>query len=103
MKRLCRAASLPDAHILRGLLEQSGIAAHVFNENAQSGAGELPVPEALPEIWVADERDFTRAQEVVREFERAPRVTASAPCSSCGEDNPANFQVCWNCGAALCV
>jgi hypothetical protein len=39
----------------------------------------------------------------VREFERAPRVTASARCSGCGEDNPANFQVCWNCGAALCV
>jgi hypothetical protein len=103
MKRLCRAISLPDAHILRGLLEQSGIAAHVFNENAQSGAGELPLQEALPEVWVTDERDFTRAQELIREFERAPRVTASTRCSACGEDNPANFQVCWNCGAALCI
>jgi hypothetical protein len=102
MKRLCRAASLPDAHILRGVLEQSGIEAHVFNENAQSGVGQLPVTEALPEVWVADERDLARAQQVIREFESAPRVTASAACSRCGEDNPANFQVCWNCGAALC-
>ena len=39
MKRLCKAASLPDAHILRGLLEQEGIEVHVFNENAQSGVG----------------------------------------------------------------
>jgi hypothetical protein len=52
---------------------------------------------------VADERDYARAQEVMREFERAPPETASAACSSCGEDNPANFQVCWNCGAALCA
>src|SRR5512145_1321519 len=103
MKRLCRAVSLPDAHILREVLEQSGIEAHVFNENAQSGAGQLPVTEAMPEIWVADERDLARAREVVREFESAPRVTGSVACGHCGEDNPANFQVCWNCGAVLCA
>jgi hypothetical protein len=101
MKRLCKAASLPDAHILRGVLEQEGIDVHVFNENAQSGVGHLPVAEALPELWVADEKDFRRAQDVVRRFEAAPRIEASVRCSACGEDNPGNFQVCWSCGAAL--
>ena len=102
MKRLCRASSLPDAHILRGLLEQSGIVARVFNENAQSGVGQLPVSEAQPELWLDDERDLSRAQAVLSEFEAAPRVTGSLRCSRCAEDNPANFQVCWNCGATLC-
>ena len=101
MKRLCKAASLPDAHILRGLLEQAGIEAHVFNENAQSGVGQLPVTEALPEVWVAEERDLERAREVVRRFESAPQDTSTLRCAGCGEDNPGNFQVCWNCGAAL--
>ena len=64
MKRLCRASSLPDAHILRGLLEQSGIEALVFNENAQGGVGQIPVTEALPEVWLADERDLPRAEAV---------------------------------------
>jgi hypothetical protein len=101
MKRLCRASSLPDAHILRGLFEQSGIVVHVFNENAQSGVGQLPVSDAQPELWLDDERDLSRAQALLREFEAAPRVTESLRCERCAEDNPSNFQVCWHCGAAL--
>ncbi len=101
MKRLCKAASLPDAHILRGLLEQEGIEVHVFNENAQSGVGQLPVTEALPELWVDNENDWQRAQQVVRRFEAAPRIDTTLRCATCGEDNPGNFQLCWSCGAAL--
>jgi hypothetical protein len=101
MKRLCKAASLPDAHILRGLLEQEGIEVHVFNENAQGGVGQLPVGEALPELWVDDERHWQRAHDVVRRFEASPRIDATLRCSGCGEDNPGNFQLCWSCGATL--
>jgi len=101
MKRLCKAASLPDAHILRGLLQQEGIEVHVFNENAQSGVGQLPVAEALPELWVDDETDWERAEEVVRRFEAAPHIQATLHCAACGEDNPGNFQLCWSCGASL--
>lgn len=101
MKRLCKASSLPDAHILRDVLGQSGIEVLVFNENAQSGAGQLPPGEACPELWVVQERDFERARAVVREFESAPRVTGSRRCAACEEDSPSNFQVCWSCGAAL--
>jgi len=101
MKRLCKASSLPDAHILRGVLEQAGIRVHVFNENAQGGVGQLPVNEAFPELWLDDETDFERAQRVVREFEEAPRNTGTTRCGGCGEDNPGNFQVCWSCGASL--
>ena len=101
MKRLCRAPSLPDAHILRGVLQQSGIEARVFNENAQSGVGQLPVPDAYPEIWLVNEHDLERAKAVIRVFESAPRVTGSVRCGACGEDSPANFQLCWNCNASL--
>lgn len=101
MKRLCKASSLPDAHILRGVLEQAGIRVHVFNENAQGGVGQLPVNEAFPELWLDDEADFDRAQSVVKEFEEGPRNTGTTRCSGCGEDNPGNFQVCWSCGANL--
>jgi len=101
VKRLCKAPSLPDAHILRGLLQQSGIEAHVFNENAQSGVGQLPVSEAYPEVWLADERDFARAEELIRAFDAAPRDSGSLHCPVCREDNPGNFQLCWSCGSAL--
>lgn len=101
MKRLCKASSLPDAHILRDVLGQSGIEALVFNEHAQSGAGQLPLGEACPELWVVREADFDRAHTLVREFESAPRVTGSRRCAACAEDSPANFQLCWSCGAPL--
>ncbi len=101
MKRLCRAVSLPDAHILRGLLAQAGIEAHVFNENAQSGAGQLPVTEAYPELWLAHEQDLERAQALVKDFESSPKVTGRVFCPACGEENPANFQLCWHCNGTL--
>ena len=101
MKRLCRASSLPDAHILRAVLQQAGIDAHVFNENAQGGVGQLPATDAYPEIWLDDEADFARAESVIAEFERAPTNVGVVRCGSCREENPGNFEVCWSCGAAL--
>lgn len=100
MKRLCRAVNLPEAHILRGLLEQAGIETRVFNEHAQGGVGELPVMDACPELWV-NEEDAARAAAVLEAFHRQPSVDVSATCGGCGEDNPGNFQVCWNCGGGL--
>jgi hypothetical protein len=101
MKRLRRANSLPDAHILLGLLRRAGIEAHVFNQNAQGGVGQLPVGDALPELWVERERDYDRACMVLEEFDQTPRDTGTRRCAVCGEDNPGDFQVCWNCEAVL--
>lgn len=101
MKRLRHANSLPDAHILLGLLRNAGIQAHVFNQHAQSGVGQLPVTDALPELWVEREHDYDRACSVLEAFERTARDAGSLRCLACGEDNPANFQLCWNCEAGL--
>jgi putative signal transducing protein len=101
VKKLYRAANLPDAHILRGLLAQAGIAAHVFNENAQGGLGQLPFTEAWPEVWISEDRDLTRAQEIVQAFERVAEVSGSVRCPGCTEENPSSFQLCWSCGQSL--
>jgi len=101
MKKLCSAPNLPNAHLLRNLLEQAGIEARVFNENAQSVAGEFPIPESYPQLWVLDERHVERARQILEAFERMPAISATVRCTGCTEENPANFQVCWNCGAVL--
>ena len=101
MKKLYRAANLPDAHILRGLLAQAGIQAHVFNENAQGGLGQLPFTEAWPEVWVSEDRDLIRAREIVQAFECSPEASASVRCPACTEENPSSFQLCWSCGKSL--
>lgn len=98
MFRVYSAASLPDAHMICGLLAQAGIEARVFNENAVGGMGEIPFTHAYPEVWVLNERDLQPARELVRAFERPQASSGSVACASCGEDNPENFQTCWNCG-----
>jgi hypothetical protein len=85
MKRLYGAANLPEAYLVLGMLSRAGIPAHVFNENAQGAAGELPVAQACPEIWIDDERDYTLARRVVEDYER----------------RSADDESCWRCGEAL--
>lgn len=101
MRKIYSAATLPDAHLLRGLLGQAGIESKVFNENAQGGMGEIPFTHAYPEVWLVDERDSDRAREVIRQFEQPAPTAAIMRCRNCAEDNPGNFQLCWSCGQAL--
>lgn len=101
MIRLYTASDLPDAYLMLGLLEQHGIEARVFNENAQGGVGEIPFTHAYPEIWLVDERDFTRGRELVDRYQAAETPVAEVLCAACGERNPDNFEICWHCGKPL--
>jgi putative signal transducing protein len=101
LKKLYSAASLPDAHLIRNLLDQAGIEAHVFNENAQGGVGQLPVMDAYPQVWIVNERDLERARQIVETFERMPSIRSNLRCARCSEDNPSTFQLCWKCGESL--
>lgn len=101
MKKFYSAANLPDAHIVLNLLSIEGIEARIFNQNAQGGLGEIPFNEAYPEVWLTNIRDFARAQRVLSDYQSGPLETGLAPCANCGEDNPGNFQICWNCSQAL--
>jgi len=98
MLRVYSAASLPDAHLVRGLLGQAGIDATVFNENLQGGLGEIPFTHAYPEVWIVDERDLQRAREVIRQIERPAPGLGSIVCPRCQQGSPGHFQICWNCG-----
>ena len=100
MRKVYSTATLADAHLVVGLLGQEGIAARVFNENAQGGLGEIPFTHAWPEVWLDDERDKERALKVIRQMER-PGSDAQLACAACKELNPENFQICWNCGEAI--
>ena len=100
MHRIYTAATLPDAHLVVGLLAQAGIAAKVFNENAQGGVGEIPFIHAWPEVWLENEDDTERALDVIRKLERGG-TNQQIQCRKCGESNPDNFEICWNCGVTI--
>jgi len=101
MLRLYQAADLQEAHLLLHQLAAEGIDARLFNQYAQGGLGDIPFPNAYPEIWLLNERDLARARMVIYSFERRPEVEGHVTCPHCGEDNPANFETCWHCGASL--
>jgi hypothetical protein len=97
MLKIYSAPTLPDAHLVRGVLAQAGIEARVFNENAQSLMGEIPIHHAWPEVWLMDERDENQARELIRQIEQ-PASRNAVFCPHCHEENPANFHTCWQCG-----
>lgn len=100
MKRVHTAANLPEAHILLHLLEHRGIRARVFNANASSLAGELPIEASLPQVWVEHARDADRARELIAAFLGSSHGPPRK-CPACGEENPSSFDLCWACGAGL--
>jgi hypothetical protein len=67
MVPLYAAQSAIDAHLLKGLLEQAGIDAHVLGEFLQGGIGELP-PTGFIQVLVAEE-DLPAALETLEAFE----------------------------------
>jgi uncharacterized paraquat-inducible protein A len=95
------AANLVEAQILVDRLAQVGIQAQVLNRYAQGASGELPVNQTLPQIWLANVEDTSRAREIIRDYEATPESSGWVYCRHCAERNPENFDVCWKCGKPL--
>jgi len=102
MKSLYTASHAPDAHLIRSYLEAHGIAASVRGEYLIGGIGELPVD--VCRVWIADDRDFARADQLVREYLRgdAERLHRGEGwlCPGCREAIEGQFTDCWRCGTA---
>ena len=102
MKRIYQANDLPQAYLLKHLLEEAGIPVRVFNENAQGGVGEIPFIHTYPELWVQRDQDEARARKLVLDYERQQNEPVEEKiCPDCGERNPGTFETCWQCGQPL--
>jgi hypothetical protein len=105
MKELYREPDLTRMGLLRSILETRGIATWIRNENEHSALGlaRLSAPKDEPALCVVDEADFARALEILRDFVLGDeeRSREEIACPACGEPNPGNFEICWNCGAGI--
>lgn len=101
MYRLYQAANLQEAHLLLHQLADADIRARIFNEYAQGALGDIPFPNAYPEIWLYDEGDLEAARDIISQFEHRPAPQGTLRCPTCGEENPDNFETCWHCGTTL--
>lgn len=101
VERFYTALNRFDAYLLLHRLQQAGIAAHVFNEHMSSIVGDVPPDVAQPQVWLENARDRPRAEATLAALAAERAQTGSVRCRSCNEENPANFELCWSCGASL--
>ena len=95
----CNAAEDAEMQLLKGSLEESGVACIVRNENLAIARGEIPFSECDPELWILDDSDFCRAGEIVADWRESRRMTGGAwICPGCQETLEGQFTVCWQCG-----
>lgn len=91
--------NLHEIHHLRNLLEAEGVPCQILNEGLSTLAGEVPFIECAMQLWLKDERDRARAEEVLRRFRFGlPPALPPWRCV-CGEELEGQFSACWNCGA----
>ena len=69
MKQVFVARNPTEAHLVKGLLESSGISAEVRGEALWGTRGETPLtPDTLPTVWVVDDHQATEALRIVKEY-----------------------------------
>jgi hypothetical protein len=95
LKRVFSSHNLQLIHHWRNALEAAGIRAVVKNEILSSAMGELPPAECQPELWVFNDSDQRRAEEIILSAD----VTGPDWRCTCGETLGAQFTQCWRCGA----
>ena len=100
MKKLTSADSLITINHFKNLLEAEGIPCQIRNEHLGSIMGEMPFVETWPELWVVNDLDFDRAEQLIADAD-AESPKASWRCRKCGEENEGQFAACWNCGSSL--
>ena len=104
------AASTQQAHLLKGLLIEQGIAAWVVNDAIQIAGGDLPLGWAAAARVVVARQDAQRARQLAEEFDRQTAHESSDDdgavsgdlddwldwpvCPACGERRSARCPAC---------
>ena len=99
MRKVFSSNEVSETSLVRDALVHQGLEATIQNEYSGGSA----VPEFRPpaEVWVRHDRDYESARQIVVETIAALDSKSDAPpwaCSSCREQNPQSFEICWSCG-----
>ena len=86
---------------LKNLLSEQGIPCIVKNEFSGGAVGDLAPFETWPELWVLNDSDFERAEDLIQQLQQEDE--REVKCPHCGEMSAAQFRICWNCGNSLPV
>ncbi len=98
LTKLFTSPTVAEVGLLQGLLEQNGIRCVMRNEQTAMASGAIPFTDTWPELWVLNEADTAKAQELLNQWQSAS-TSSSEPwtCPNCGEEVEGQFTACWNC------
>jgi uncharacterized protein YlaI len=99
MKRITQAPNLAIATLWCDQLCSEGYPATVQRAYASGIAGHIPPDQALPEVWVVDDRHLDAAKARLAALRNRPE--RRWVCAACDELVEGPFEQCWNCGG-LC-
>ena len=97
-KVFCAKDPLMIGH-MRNVLDTFGIRCVTRNLDLSTAAGELPLIDCWPELWVVDDEKSAKAKSILKKT-LAPLVSVKKPwlCGACGEKIEGQFSECWKCG-----
>lgn len=82
---------------VHNVLESAGVPCELRNMTLGGGAGELPLGECEPAVWIAP-HNRARAESLMHDALHGPRAPAPAwRCPQCGERLDGVFDTCWQC------
>lgn len=84
-----------EAELVAGLLRSQGVRAGVQKNGSVGAIGELPMDALETGVWIAP-RDKAEALIHIKAYEQ--RGQRDWICQKCDEQQPASYEVCWNCG-----
>ncbi len=83
MKKVHIAQDPIEAHLVKGFLETEGIEVMIQGEHLFAIRGWVPMtPDTLPSVWVLQDAQFDRAEELVAEFCMVEAEGCVGCCSS---------------------
>ncbi len=82
---------------VRNVLAAGGVSVSLRNMVLGGGAGELPLGECEPEVWVAA-HDRERAEALIHASMTDMTDAPGWHCPGCGEALEGAFDACWRCG-----
>jgi hypothetical protein len=99
VKRVFGSYNQQLVHHVKNLLEAAGIEVLLRNQFLSSAMGELPPAETQPEIWIFNDADLEKANQILHSSLSA-KAGPAWQCAKCGETSEGQFTQCWSCGTA---
>ena len=81
------------------LLNQEGIETEIRNDILGGATGEIAPGETWIELWALNDAEANAAIELIERVQAEPE-REDWLCNVCQADNPATFEICWQCQAS---